>query len=278
MILRDEIKTELAKLGVKPNKTLGQNFLVNEKMYEKIVMAADIKSGETIVEVGPGLGTLTGYLSQAGAEVIAVEKDGKLAEYLKHKFAGQKNVRIIEDDVLKLNPLNYNLQINDYKVVANIPYYLTSHLLRIIFESWPSPRSIVLMIQKEVAQRITAKPPKMSLLAVSVQYYAEAEIVDYVSQKSFYPAPKVDSAILKLTPNSMHQTNNGESEKIFKMVRAGFAGKRKQLVNNLASGLKLNKELAEKKLQLSDIDPRRRAETLTLEEWQKLTETMFSRD
>ncbi len=291
MILSNTIKRELGALGIKPNKSLGQNFLVNEGVYKKIAAALEIKGDDIVVEIGPGLGALTEHLAKSGAEIIAVEKDREFAAYLKKKFSGRKNVRIIEGDVLKFNPADYRLQTTNYKLIGNIPYYLTSHLLRIVLEGWPKPEVIVLMLQKEVAQRITARPPNMSLLAVSVQYYAEPEIVSYVSAGSFYPPPKVDSAITKLEirkrPGLCSRSCFGGVDKIknrkndkdfFRIVRAGFSGKRKQLINNLAGGFKLEKGTIGQKLKLAGVDPRRRAETLTVEEWQKITDILSSQD
>lgn len=309
MSILGQIKNELSQLGIKPKKSLGQNFLINEGVHRKIVAALEIKPTDTILEIGPGLGTLTEYLAQTGARIIAIEKDRRLVEHLRQKFQNNPKVEIIEGDILKLVPgvqgsgfseelesktgrpeaelsvrdgTGWTLDAERYKVVGNIPYYLTSHLLRTIFENWPQPESIVLMLQKEVAQRIVAKPPKMSLLGVSVQYYAEPKIISYVSRNSFWPSPEVDSALVKLEPRpqtdaELHadlRRKKGEVEKFFKVVRAGFAGKRKQLANNLARGLGMPKQVIEEKLQSVGVDPKRRAETLTLAEWQKLTEIL----
>jgi 16S rRNA (adenine1518-N6/adenine1519-N6)-dimethyltransferase len=277
-LISRKIKDELNQLGIEPKKSLGQNFLINEGIYKKIVVALEIKKNDIIVEVGPGLGTLTRFLAESGVEIIAIEKDGLLTAYLKNKFKDNKNVTIIEGDILKFNPVDYRLQTTNYKLVGNIPYYLTSRLTRTVFEKWPRPEKIVLMIQKEVAQRIIAKSPDMSLLAVSVQYYSKPEIISYVSRNSFYPAPKVDSAIVKLTIAGNVQATSERAKDFFKLVKAGFAGKRKQLINNLATGLKISKQEIQQKLSLIDINPQRRAETLTIEEWQKITNSLFSRD
>jgi len=276
MNLLSIIKKELNILGIKPKKSLGQNFLVNKNVYQKIITALEIKKGDKIIEIGPGLGTLTSFLAESRAKVIAVEKDHKLVDYLKNKFANQKNVTIIEDDILRFDPKNYKLKAKSYKLVGNIPYYLTSHLLRLIFEKWPSPKIVALTLQKEVAQRIVAKPPNMSLLAVSVQYYSRPGIVDYIPRRSFYPAPDVDSAIIKLVPQEQFATYQENTKNFFRIVRAGFSGKRKQLINSLARGLKIKKDTIESKLKAAGVDPRRRAETLTLEEWQKITNTLPS--
>lgn len=280
-----QIKNELKKLGIRPKKSLGQNFLINEGVYRKIVTALEVRSTDTILEIGPGLGTLTEYLAATGAYIVAVEKDWKLAEYLKQKFATSKNVTITEDDILKFDPFHWKLGIGNWKLVGNIPYYLTSRLLRNIFEDWPRPGLVVLTIQKEVAQRICAKPPNMSLLAVSVQYYAEPKIISYVSHGSFYPPPEVDSALIKLEPRPQTDAEpyadlrgkKGKAEKFFKIVKTGFAGKRKQLANNLARELGILKSKVEEKLKSAGVDPKRRAETLTINEWQKVTKIFYGR-
>lgn len=271
MPLTTQIKNELNQLGIKPKKSLGQNFLINEGSYSKIVSTLELRPGDTVIEVGPGLGMLTQFLAETGADVTAIEKDHRLMEFLKQKFKNQKNVTIVEDDILEFNPSNHLPQTTNYKLVGNIPYYLTSYLLRTIFEKWPPPKIIVLMLQKEVAQRVCAKPPKMNLLAVSVQYYAQPKIQSYVSSGSFYPPPEVDSAIIKLETRDQKTKNTPDNTKFFRIVKSGFAKKRKQLSNNLSGELKLEKRLVEEKLNSIGIDPKRRAETLTIEEWQNIT-------
>lgn len=274
MTLLKTIRERLTAAGTRPRKRLGQNFLINPGIYRKILTALQITAGDTIVEIGPGLGTLTHHLARAGAKVIGIEKDRALAEYLKKEFPVNGRVEIINQDILKFDPNTYNLKPITYKLAGNVPYYLTSRLLRTVLNDWPRPKLVVLMLQKEVAQRICAKPPKMSLLAVSVQYYARPEIVARVSKGSFYPMPKVDSAIVRLMTKNQGLKPKTEIEKFFKVVKAGFAGKRKQLINNLSAGLKLPKvEIGEKLLAIG-INPKRRAEELTLEEWRQITKTL----
>ena len=290
MSILAEIKTELNQLGIAPKKSLGQNFLVNEGIYKKIIAAAEIQKGGMVIEVGPGLGTLTQFLLDADAEILAIEKDRQLAEYLKTKFAAEKHVKIIEDDILNFDPKRWMLNAKRFKVVGNIPYYLTSHLLKIIFEKWsrspsdrgsstksgPQPELIVLMIQKEVAQRIVAEPPNMNLLAVSIQYYAKAEIAGTVSRGSFWPQPKVDSAIIKVAPKT-EIPEAVETERFFRVLKAGFSGTRKQLINTLSGGLKLPREIVNSRLLSLGIATQRRAETLTLDEWQNIATTLLPR-
>ncbi len=292
-----------------PKKSLGQNFLINAGVLEKIVSAAELSPNDTVLEIGPGTGNLTKLLSekvrstnsgQAG-RVIAVEKDHRLIGELKEKFKNT-NVEVIEGDILnftieslmKIPRLNLVIQgLTLYKVVANIPYYITSHLLKTIFEEWPRPELIILTVQKEVAQRIVAKPPNMNLLALSVQLYSDVKIICYVSRGSFRPTPKVDSAIIKLTP---HQTiplttikkgggfGTGQAphdqltltnhEIFFKLIKAGFSGKRKQLINNLAKNFGMIKDDLFKIFKELDIRHDVRAENLSLSQWTELSKFM----
>ena len=254
------------KMKISPKKSLGQNFLINAGILGKIVSTAELSSDDMVLEIGPGTGNLTKLLSekvlqqgsgQAG-RVIAIEKDHRLINGLRERFKNT-NVEIVEADVLKLgiNELleNYNTFIKssyaeiinkpknkyfNYKVVGNIPYYITSHLLKTIFEKWPKPKLVVLTIQKEVAQRIMAKPPDMNLLALSVQLYAEPKIIGYVSRGSFRPIPKVDSAIIKLTTYDLQSTTKTKIEIALKLAKKAFAGKRKQLKNTIGAEI-LNK-------------------------------------
>ncbi|TSC73773.1 MAG: 16S rRNA (adenine1518-N6/adenine1519-N6)-dimethyltransferase, partial [Parcubacteria group bacterium Gr01-1014_44] len=216
-------------------------------MAEKIAPEKD----ELILEVGPGEGILTDILAQKGVDVLAIEKDSRLIPILKDKFKNQKNVTILEDDILKLKietlTGNWKLKIENYKIVGNIPYYITSHLLRIVLENWPKPKLILFMVQKEVAQRIVAKPPKMSMLSLAVQFYAEAKIVKNVSKNNFRPIPKVDSALIKIIPKQgpeiLTKDYKLKTINFFKLARAGFSNKRKQILNSLVNNLKLEKSL-----------------------------------
>lgn len=265
----------MKKIGLKPKKSLGQNFLVNKKIYQFIAEEIAPQKGEVILEVGPGEGILTSYLAESGAEVIAVEKDRRLIPILKEKFKSQKNVIIIEGDILKFDPLNYNLKAATCKLVGNIPYYLTSYLLRIVLEEWPKPKLILFMVQKEVAKRIVAKPSEMSLLALAVQFFATAKIIRNVSKNNFRPAPKVDSALIKIIPKTVSYSKEFQ-KKFFELAHAAFENKRKQILNSLVKNLKLEKDFITQKLAEVKIEPNRRPETLSLEEWEKLTKLLFS--
>ncbi len=247
--------------------------------------AAKITPTDTILEIGPGLGILTQALARVAKRVVAVEKDLNMAGILKKSLGGVKNVELVQGDILEINfkfqmsnvksnpkSKNPTYQILDtkYKVVANLPYYITSPFIRKFLEAKQKPELLVLMVQKEVAQRICAKPPHMSLLAVSVQFYGKPEIVSYVKKFSFWPQPKVDSTILKITPLN---TEAGNQQIFFKIARAGFKQPRKQLAGNLAGGLKMPHKKVEEWLLKNGILPTQRAETLQLQDWKTLAET-----
>lgn len=261
----------LEKYQIKPNKTLGQNFLIDKNILDKIINTADLKKDDIVLEVGPGIGTLTQELAKKAGKVIAVEKDAKMVEILRETLSEYKNVKIENCDILKFIE-NWKLKIKNYKVIANIPYYLTSHLIRIFLEAKNPPTEIVLLIQKEVAKRIVAKPPNMSLLSVSVQYYAEPKIISYVSKNCFLPPPKVDSAIIKLSQIHANLPQI-DTNLFFKIAKAGFSQPRKQLANNFARNLKLSKEEVASWLSKNNIKPAQRAETLCVQDWERLTKS-----
>ena len=255
---------------------MGQNFLIDENVLNKIVETADIKSDDIILEVGPGLGILTTELAERAKRIIAVEKDKELCEILKNILTAQNiiNVEIVHGDILQLQQIQ---KLQRYKIVANIPYYLTSPLIRKFLEANNKPDEIILMIQKEVAQRICAKPPKMSLLSVAVQFYAKPEIIALVSKNCFYPAPKIDSAIIKIIPQA--NTNYDKSdrkidtEKFFRLVKTGFSAKRKMLFNNLKSEFQSSN--VKSILKNIGLNPNCRAENLSIDDWIKLYTLLF---
>jgi len=290
------IKEIFKSHGIKPNKILGQNFLIDKNVLNKIIDSADLKTSDVILEIGPGIGTLTKELAQKSGKVVAVEKDKNMLGILADTLKDYKNIEIIQGDALSVipgltrnpeytgKPLDSRLRGNDsggggndkegYKVVANIPYYLTSPLIRKFLEAENKPEFMVLMVQKEVAKRICAKPPRMSLLAVSVQFYAEPKVISYVSKNCFLPAPKVDSAIIKLTPKKNSDFGFRISD-FFTIVKYGFSHPRKQLLGNLIKSLKLNKKAAQDWLTSCNIKPTQRAETLSVEDWKKLTNSVY---
>jgi len=268
------IKELLGQNETRPSKRLGQNFLIDKNVLAKIIDASDLNKNDVVLEVGPGIGTLTQELAKNAGRVITVEKDRTMIKILDETLKDYKNIEIINADILRYKP-----QITKYKLIANIPYYLTSPLIRKFLESDNPPSEIILMVQKEVAKRICSKPPNMSLLAVSVQFYADAKIVSYVSKNCFWPSPKVDSAIIKIIPRPPSSAEfggtRGSAQLFFRIVKAGFSHPRKQLVNNLASlkslnDVKLNKEKISEWLLKNNINPNQRAETLSVSDWIKL--------
>lgn len=259
----------LKQHGLRANKKLGQNFLQDPFALDSITSAAEIVTTETVLEIGPGLGSLTRHLARSAHQVIAVELDQELIPPLKAVTAGYDNITIIHGDILKLHPEDL-IQKSDYLVVANIPYYITSAIIRHLLESESKPRRIVLTIQKEVAQRICAKPGDMSLLALSVQVYGNPRIASHIPAGAFFPSPKVDSAVLCIDIYKSPQIKPELLNTFFKLIKAGFGQKRKTLRNSLSSGLHISPSHAEEFLKTAGIDPMRRAETLSIDEWSML--------
>ncbi len=270
------IKELLNQQRVIPRKGLGQNFLTSRRVFGDILRAANLKKSDTVLEIGPGIGTLTQGLAQSAKRVIAVEKDFVMVDILKETTKNLPNIEIVHGDILGivLTKGKHMPRIvpTSYKVVANLPYYITSPVIRKFLElkENSSPSLMVLMVQKEVAQRICAKPPKMSLLAVSVQFYAEPEIISYVKKTCFWPQPKVDSAILQITPLINADRKLINTDIFFKIVKAGFKQPRKQLGNNLCKGLSFARPVVDEWLGSNGIRPAQRAETLSVQDWIKL--------
>ena len=280
LAFKKQVKYLLKKYQVRPLKRLGQNFLIDRIVLRRIIKAANISPRDTILEIGPGLGVLTQELAKKAKQVVVVEKDPKMIEILKETLKDFKNVEIIQEDILKSN-IQYLISNTPYKVVANLPYYIVSPVIRQFLEyARAQPVQMILMVQKEVAQRICENPPRMNLLAVSVQFYAKPEIVSYISKKSFWPQPKVDGAILKIS-NLKSQISKIDKDLFFKIVKAGFLHPRKQILNNLSEGLalsllnelKLNKPQVKTWLLKNKISPLQRAETLSIEAWINLTKS-----
>lgn len=268
--LLPKIKEICRLFEIKPTRSKGQNFLVNERIYDEIVEAADLQPDDTVLEIGPGLGFLTAKLARKAKKVIAVELDDKLASYLKAGFESQDvdNVEIVNKDILQFNT-NELPERGKYKIVANLPYNITSIFLRIFLEAERRPSLMVLMLQKEVAERISALPPDMSILSTSVKYYSEPEIIREVKAGNFWPEPEVDSAIIRLKVNN-NPYSPQEDKVFFRIVRTGFSSKRKMLKNNLSAGLKVASKVIEEALVNNSLNPQARAEDLSVEDWQKL--------
>jgi 16S rRNA (adenine1518-N6/adenine1519-N6)-dimethyltransferase len=260
----------LKRHGLRAHKSLGQNFLQDPWALEQIVAAAEIQPGDTVLEVGPGLGSLTRYLAVSAEEVVAVELDRDLFPALRSVLSPYRNVRLIQGDILKLSPGEL-LSGEEYVVVANIPYYITSLLIRHLLEHEPKPRRLVLTIQKEVAERICAVPGDMSLLALSVQVYGKPRVAMQIPAAAFFPAPRVDSAVLVVEIYAAPLVQAEALDAFFKLIKAGFSQKRKTLRNALSSGLHISPSQAAELLTRSGIDPQRRAETLSIEEWENIS-------
>ncbi len=265
------VRNLLRHYDIRPIKRLGQNFLVDQHALRKIIQAANLQKDETILEVGAGLGSLTQLLAQSVKEVMAIEFDKRLIPALRAVLQNSQNVRIIEADVLKLD-IEELVNRSAYSVVANIPYYLTSALIRKLLEVPNRAERIVLTIQREVAERILAPPGKYGLLTLSVRMYGDPHIAGTIPASAFYPEPKVESAILSIQLQTSPRVHDELIPIVFKLAKAGFGQKRKQLRNSLSSGLGMNTEVVEQTLLSVGIDPKRRPQELSLEEWTALAE------
>ena len=261
----------IQKYHVQPKKSLGQNFLVDPNGLNKVLQAAQLNPEDTVLEIGAGLGSLTYLLAQQAKYVVAVELDKRLIPPLTEVLAGFDNITIKQGDMLELSP-DALLGAAHYVVVANIPYYITSALIRHLLEADHKPTRMVLTVQQEVAERILARDGKMSLLALSVQVYGKPELKARIPAGCFYPPPEVDSAVLSIELYEEPLFPSESLDLFFKLAHAGFAQKRKTLRNTLATGMNESPAWAEKLLTASRIDPQRRAETLSMQEWKQLVE------
>jgi len=304
------IRAALRSLGVRPTREMGQNFLTDASALETIVATAGLAPNDIVIEIGPGLGVLTWELLQRAGRVVAVELDRRLAERLSQEFAQEPRLTVVQSDILKLppgdllqdegpktqdegdvakqedssvgdyRPPSSVLRLSSYKVVANLPYAITSAVLRHFLEAEHKPATMVLLVQWEVAERIVARPGNMSVLAHSVQIYAEPEIVARVPASSFVPAPAVDSAVLRLKLRP-HPATNVEVAPLMRLIKAGFLQARKKLANALPTGLAslgihIEKQRAVAALTAAGVDPNRRAETLALVEWAQVYRALFN--
>lgn len=276
------VKNLLKSYQIRPSKGLGQNFSIDRDAVRKIIEAANPQSDDIILEIGPGLGVLTQELAKRAKKVIAVEKDPKMVEILGETLKGFNNIEIIHGDIRKfyfpktpgvdegtpgVKTRKSNFQ--NFKVVGNLPFYLTAPVIRQFLEltETRSPQ-MTLVVQKEVGQRICSKPPDMNLLAVSVQFYAEPKIISYISKDCFWPQPDVNATIIKITPKV--STLPVRVDLFFKIVKAGFSQPRKQLINNLSKGLKIDRIKVTAWLSKNNIQPTQRAETLSVDDWVRL--------
>jgi 16S rRNA (adenine1518-N6/adenine1519-N6)-dimethyltransferase len=279
-----KVPSLLRQSGLRPDKALGQNFLTDCTILQRIANAARLTADDVVLEIGAGTGALTELLAQGAAHVVAVELDQRLLPILNDALSGFDNVTLIHGDILELNPAvlfddaiqNLHVSAAPYKVVANLPYYITSAILRHLLEADRRPDVMVTTVQYEVAQRLVARPGDMSVLAVSVQLYGDPQILFRISPGSFYPSPDVDSAVVRVDVRATPPLPDEEIKAFFRVVRAGFSQRRKQLHNALSAGLGqcISKHEAAVRLEEAGIDPRRRAQALSVEEWIDLTRAL----
>jgi 16S rRNA (adenine1518-N6/adenine1519-N6)-dimethyltransferase len=277
----------------RPKKSLGQNFLIDSAHRARIVAAADLTRHDAVLEIGAGDGSLTALIAAEAGRVVAVELDRRLIPVLQKRFASQPHVKVIHGDILEMEigelmrqtgpecvsdpPRETAAATFHFKVIANLPYYITATVIRKLLESANPPGLLVLTVQREVAERIVASPPRMSLLAVSVQYYCTAQVVDRIPAEAFHPPPKVDSAALRLFRRCEPLFSGLAAEDFFRVVRAGFCQPRKQLRNALALGMGVSPAQAIAWLQAAEVSPQRRAESLALDEWGRLSDVVTQR-
>lgn len=292
----NNIKFICRKYNLQPKIWKGQNFLIDKKVIDEMIAVADLKKDDVVLEVGPGLGVLTEELAKKVKKVIAIEIDRNIVRALKDILRDYKNIEIMEGDILRLNYEMNNLEsgmsflrcglvaapakktsptpLSNYKIVANLPYSITAPFLRKFLEGGSGPKEMLLLIQKEVADRITAEPGEMSLLSVAVQFYCQPRIISYVSKKSFYPQPKVDGAIIKIERRRAALKRGAAEETFFKLFKIGFSSRRKQLRKNLSAGLKMEDNKIRQIFEELNFDFNMRAQELNVEDWIKLNEKL----
>jgi len=272
-----DVLATLRRYGIQPSKGLGQNFLVAEWAYERILEASDLQADDLVLEVGPGLGALTRRLAERAAQVVAVELDRKMLPLLAEALAEFPNAHVVQGDILELDPVALLCEHTGtseaalrYQVVANLPYYITSQALRHLLGARVRPRRLTLMVQREVAERITSGPGQMSLLAVSVQVFGAPRLVCRVPPSAFVPPPKVSSAVLQIEVFPDPLVPEERLDGFFTLARAGFSQRRKQLHNSLAAGLGLAPAQVAAALRAAEIAPQRRPQSLSIAEWSRL--------
>ena len=273
-----DVRRLLREAGLRPRKSLGQNFLVHEGSLQRVAAAADIHPDDLVLEIGAGVGSLTRHLAARARRVVAVEIDPHLIPILRGVLAPFPNAFIVQGDILALPPecILGKTDPAGFTVAANIPYYITSAVIRHLVEGPARPRRLVLTVQKEVAQRICAEPGKMSLLALSVQYYGRPSIEGKIAADSFYPVPEVDSAIVRVDLEGSPGHSADAADRLFRIARAGFSQKRKKLRNTLSAGLRLSAGRVERILADAGVDSSRRPETLSVADWRRLAQVFPS--
>jgi 16S rRNA (adenine1518-N6/adenine1519-N6)-dimethyltransferase len=268
-----ELRNFLYAHHIRPNKAFGQNFIVDHSILLRIVEAAEIHVDDQVLELGAGTGVLTRELAKHARRVVAVELEREMLSLLVKTTRNYTNVELLERNLLYVDPTEV-FGSEPYKLVANLPYYITAPTFRHFLESANPPRLFVVMVQYEVAQRIVAGPGDMSLLGVSIQFYGRPSIIEYVPARAFYPAPKVDSAILRIDLKDEVPLTPGQRDSFFRLVQAGFSQRRKQVHNSLTHGLHRKNVEVQAGLLAANIDPSRRAETLSIEDWLRLWHEM----
>ncbi len=274
---RTTVRALLSKYNLHPKRGLGQNFLVDSEVLRSITEAAELCPSDAVLEIGPGLGVLTKELLQRARCVLAVELDGALTQVLREELRDIQGLEVLQADILKIahgEEVRARCATEAYKVIANLPYYITSHVLRRLLEHPPRPELLVVMVQREVAERAVAAPGEMSLLALSVQLYSEPEIVSVVPRGAFLPPPDVESAVLRMRTRTDPLFPDITPEFFFWVAGAGFGQKRKTLLNSLSSNLKLDKRVVAEALRTASVDPGARAQQLSLEEWAELCRSL----
>ncbi len=270
----ETLKHILSRYGLSPNKTYGQNFLMDETILEDMIDEAGVTNDDIVVEVGPGIGNLTERLLARAKTVVSIEKDPQFLPVLKALMKEHKNFSYYLSDILDMNLGEAFSKHGSYKVVANIPYYITGKIIQLFLRSETKPESMVLLMQKEVAQNLTAKPGSYNLLALSVQLFADVKLVQIVPAHKFYPAPKVDSAVVKVELYKKPKHKIKDEKKLFRILRACFSGKRKQLHNTLTNNLHLDKSAVEATLTKLDIPLTIRPQQLSIEQWLSLSDNL----
>lgn len=265
------VQSLLRDYGLRPKKGLGQNFLVDDTYLQRIVSIAQLDRSDEVLEIGAGLGSLTRYLAQAAGRVCAVELDSRFTAVLKKVLKDFSNVVLVNADIMEMDPGEW-MERSGYIVVANIPYYITSALIRHLLEANVKPRRMILTIQKEVARRVCAQPGDLSLLALGVKVYGSPRIELDIPAGAFYPAPKVDSSVLLVDLYAEPRIPPSRLDTFFSLAKAAFSHKRKMLHNALAGYAGLGNDGARNLLEIAGISPDRRAQTLSLEEWGRLTQ------
>ncbi len=267
----------LRKHGLRPRKRLGQHFLTDRSALLQVARAAELDQADRVLEIGAGLGSLTLVLAEQAGWVIAVELDQRLIPILQEVLGGRPQVQLVQGDILQLD-LETLMGNRSYSVVANIPYNITSALIRRLTEAGNRPERLVLTVQREVAERAMAEPGAMSLLSLSVQVYGSPSIAGYIPPRAFYPRPAVESAVLRLDRHNRAVMNSQTVSQVFELARAGFAQRRKMLKNALAAGLGLPAEALAQHLERAGIQAKARAQELALDDWVRLAEVSAMED